>query len=528
MSSGLSFQDFLAQTFQASQPQPGPQPVMLGQAPAAPPPMEPMPPAPPAPPQPAPAPQPQPAAVNVQAPQQPGIPERPFPLVRVGGGAVRVPEREVDLRGPTLTKQQNVANEAEAGAVDAVTARNQQAAAIEYNMALDQERQAQARQKAMEQAAAEREAEMQERISDFDSSVKAMSQASIDPDRFWSSRSTGQKVAGIISVALGGFLQGARGGSNPGLDILNQAIDRDIKAQEFEFFSRKNQAEGKQTAFAMAMQKYQSVDAAKAMARAASIDAAQAQIGQMRALYAGTDAANRADMALAGLEREKQQQIQQGVRFLPSQVVQQGPVFIDPRTGIQYTNKEAQGFSEKFDAAENKREEIGLQTAGDVIKETAKVKADGEQKAKALTVTLPNGDTVRARGESQATALTELAVSMDRAKALAAEAKRIRAAGAWRADPKARAQLEQVQADLVTQFGVQNKLGALSDADMQLAVSGTADLFKFGPGVEARLDRMQKQSDDAIRRYVRTLGDGAPDSAKGKPPPSFQLAGGKK
>jgi hypothetical protein len=479
-------------------------------------------------------PQPQPIAampVSTMQPQPaqeaPGIPDRPFPLIRAGGGVVRTPEREMDLRGPTLRGAQGDAAGAQLTASDRIAERNQQAAAVEYDMALQQQREAQARQQAMEKAAAERDAEMQDRIADFDTSTKALSQSAMDPDRFWSSRSTGQKVAGLISVALGGFLQGTRGGSNPGLDMLNQAIDRDMKAQEFEYFSRKNQAEGKQTAFAMAMQKYQNVDAAKSMARAASLDAMAGQVGQMRAMYAGTDAANRADATIAQLMDRRKEEIQQGIRFLPSQTVQQGPVFIDPRTGVQYTNKEAQGFSKDFDAAENKRGEIALNTAGSILTEGAKAEAAGKEKAKALTVTLPNGDTVRARGEAQATALTELAVSMDRAKALAAEAKAIRENGAWRAKPAARAKLEQIQADLVTQFGVQNKLGALSNEDMKLAVNGTADLFQFGPGVEARLERMGQQSDASIRRYVRTMGDGAPDSAKGKPPVSFTKHGGK-
>jgi hypothetical protein len=533
MAGPVDFQTYMQQTFGAMQPAPqgGPPPgaMMLGQAPP-PPPMDPVPAGPP----PAPiAPQPPPvAAMPVSAPQpqpaqeSPGIPDRPFPLIRAGGGVVRTPEREMDLRGPTLRNAQGVAADAQLTASDRIADRNQQAAAVEYDMALQQQREAQARQQAMEKAAAERDAEMQDRIADFDTSTKALSQASMDPDRFWSSRSTGQKVASIISVAIGGFLQGAQGGPNPGLDMLNQAIDRDMKAQEFEYFSRKNQAEGKQTAFAMAMQKYQNVDAAKSMARAASLDAMAGQVGQMRAMYAGTDAANRADATIAQLMDRRKEEIQQGIRFLPSQTVQQGPRFFD-EFGVEYTNKEAQGVANTHRAAEVGRENIALTTAGKVIEEGAKAEAAGKEKAKALTVTLPNGDTVRARGEAQATALTELAVSMDRAKALAAEAKAIRENGAWRARPAARAKLEQIQADLVTQFGVQNKLGALSNEDMKLAVNGTADLFQFGPGVEARLERMGQQSDASIRRYVRTMGDGAPDSAKGKPPVSFTKHGGK-
>jgi hypothetical protein len=123
--------------------------------------------------------------------------------------------------------------------------------------------------------------------------------------------------------------------------------------------------------------------------------------------------------------------------------------------------------------------------------------------------------------------LTELAVSMDKGKALAAEAAKIRGAGAWRTDPTARAKLSQIQAEMLTHFGVQHDLGALSDKDYEIAVSGTADLFQFGPGVEARLQRSQQEADASIRRYVKTLGDNAPASAKGVAPASFTKHGGK-
>jgi hypothetical protein len=531
MAQPVDFQTYMQQTFGAMQPAPqgGPPPgaMMLGQAPP-PPPMDPVPAGPP----PAPiAPQPPPAAaMPVSAPQPvqeaPGIPDRPFPLIRAGGGVVRTPEREMDLRGPTLRGAQGDAADAQLTASDRIAERNQQAAAVEYDMALQQQREAQARQQAMEKAAAERDAEMQDRIADFDSSTKALSQSAMDPDRFWSSRSTGQKVAGLISVALGGFLQGTRGGSNPGLDMLNQAIDRDMKAQEFEYFSRKNQAEGKQTAFAMAMQKYQNVDAAKSMARAASLDAMAGQVGQMRAMYAGTDAANRADATIAQLMDRRKEEIQQGIRFLPSQTVQQGPVFIDPRTGVQYTNKEAQGFSKDFDAAENKRGEIALNTAGSILTEGAKVSAsDAKDVAKSIVV-LPNGDRVQAPSPTEAGEVRGIAANANEVRRLVDQAKKIRENPKWVMSPTDGKELKRIQANLVTAFGVAKKLGALSAPDMELSRAASGITDQIGFGVSDTLESYAKQTDEAWRARVKTY-ENAPDSAKGKPPVSFTKHGGK-
>lgn len=527
MTQPVDLQAYLQQTFNAM-----PQPAR----PVAPPPMTPMPPVAAAP---APAPEPAPAgppppppnveAAPVSQPQgvAPAIPERTFPLKLVGGGGpVRIPEREVDMRGPTLRSAQDMAMAGNLNATRAIADRSQQAAALEYNIFLDQQRQAEARQAAMDKAAAEREAEMQERLRDFDSSVKAMSQASVDPNRFWSTRSTGQKVAGILSVALGGFLQGARGGSNAGLDILNDAIEKDIKAQEFEYLSRRNQTDGKQTAFSMAMQKYQNVDAAKAMARAAAMDAAAARVGQMRALYAGTEAANRADATIAGLMDRKKDEIQQGIRFLPSQVVQQAPVFVDPRTGITYTNREAQGVAEKFDAAENKREEIGLQTAGKVIEEQVKAGAakavDGEKNL----VVLPNGDTVKAPDVTEAGHLRELSTTSMDVDRLVKRAKEIRSSTGWRASPEARYELDSIQQQLRTSFSVAQRLGALSKDDIKIADGAVGDLMAYGSSPERALEAYKQKVNQAWRIRTKTYAN-APDTAKGVMPASFKPAGGK-
>lgn len=55
----------------------------------------------------------------------------------------------------------------------------------------------------------------------------------VDPDRWWNNKSTGGKVLAGIGLILGGFGGGlARTGRNPAMDVMNKAIDDDIKAQE--------------------------------------------------------------------------------------------------------------------------------------------------------------------------------------------------------------------------------------------------------------------------------------------------------
>jgi hypothetical protein len=60
-----------------------------------------------------------------------------------------------------------------------------------------------------------------------------LSQAKVDPDRWMSTRSGGQKLAALIAVIAGGLYQGRTGGArNIGMDMIQQHIDRDIEAQK--------------------------------------------------------------------------------------------------------------------------------------------------------------------------------------------------------------------------------------------------------------------------------------------------------
>ncbi len=320
------------------------------------------------------------APVGAPAPAQPPPPDvsgPQFPLRQVGGpGVANIPAKETELRGPHLLAAQDQRNVAEANTIDHVAQRNAQAAEVDYGMALDQARQAQVHQEAADQAGAERAQELQQRQQEFDSSVKALSKMSVDPDRFWASRSTGQKVSAMVSIALGGFLQGARGGSNMGLDMINSQIDRDLKAQEFAYNASRDTANAKQTAFGLAMQKYGSVDAARAAARAAALDTVQAQMAQSAAMWKGTDAANRADMAIASLQDEKMKQIAQGIMFAPSRQVAVGPRWVDPHTGISYDEKQAQEVSKEYRGYGFDIGKEGAKTYGQAVLEGIK----GEQK----------------------------------------------------------------------------------------------------------------------------------------------------
>lgn len=61
--------------------------------------------------------------------------------------------------------------------------------------------------------------------------MKAYMDKSIDPEHYWNSRNTGQKIAAGLGLILGGLGSGITGQPNLALQIINGAIDRDMEAQ---------------------------------------------------------------------------------------------------------------------------------------------------------------------------------------------------------------------------------------------------------------------------------------------------------
>jgi len=435
-----------------------------------------------------------------------------FGLARVGGGVI--PAHELERRGPTLRGAQDVRNQTSEDTIGRVNERGQEAANFDYAIALDSERQALARQQAAQQAAIEQQEEMQQRQADFDSTTKQMSQAGkLDQGRFWASRTTGQKVAGVVEMILSGFT-GAP-------SLVQKKIDDDIKAQEFAYYATRDTANAKQTAFSMAMQKYQNADAARAASRAAAIDVVQGQLAQASAKWKGTETANRADISLAALQDEKMMQIANGIQFIPS--MSSGPRFIDPRTGITYSNTEAQKYREQQATRNAARETqvagIGGQLAVKEVEgqnELTKAQIAQATKVKGQNVVLPNGQTIAAPSDKEAETLRGLSTAVSNAQQLVAEAKEIRSHSGWQLSPTANRRLHGIQSELTLAAKDRGGLGALSGPDMDLTLGMMGKITDpLAPGVETQLDSFANRTNAALRNRVKTI-EGAPDNAAGK------------
>lgn len=113
------------------------------------------------------------------------------------------------------------------------------------------------------------DAEVKGFMGEFDRAVDDFKNAKIDPQRFWNSRSDGQKVSAMVGLILGGIGSGLTGGPNQALQVIEKAIDRDFEAQRMEMGKKQNLV-------AMLHQKFGTMDAAQnafRMYKAAEISA---------------------------------------------------------------------------------------------------------------------------------------------------------------------------------------------------------------------------------------------------------------
>lgn len=142
-------------------------------------------------------------------------------------------------------------------------------------------------------------------MSELDARLNSLAEKKIDPNRMWANASTESKVLASIGLFMGAF---SRTGVNPALEVINQSIDRDIKAQMADIQNETNVAHSKQNLFSENMQIYKNKTAALAATKAALLNQAELQTRAVAARYSGPEALAKANIAIAALEQQKNQQ----------------------------------------------------------------------------------------------------------------------------------------------------------------------------------------------------------------------------
>lgn len=143
----------------------------------------------------------------------------------------------------------------------------------------------------------------QARLNAADAGWQRFKQMNVDPDRWWSSRSAGQKAMGLLGVIVSGF-SGAQ--SNMGMQVLQKQIDRDIDAQKTNLDAASTYAkgeggvaEGENNLLSHNMQFLQDERAARALTQSQLWDSYSAQLKQIEGTAATPIEAQKARLAAA-------------------------------------------------------------------------------------------------------------------------------------------------------------------------------------------------------------------------------------
>jgi len=97
----------------------------------------------------------------------------------------------------------------------------------------------------------------------------------VDPDRYFSEKSTAAQIGLVVSAAIGGFGAAMLGQNNPALGIIQDAIDKDIDAQKAEIELAKQGIVEADNEMAKMIQLYGSPEQAEANLRVAQMQAVE-------------------------------------------------------------------------------------------------------------------------------------------------------------------------------------------------------------------------------------------------------------
>ena len=183
----------------------------------------------------------------------------------------------------------------------------------------DQE--AQLRQKLVEasqQLQADYEEERAIQIEELDNQLAKQQQAieelqttRVDPSRWWNSKSDAQKAVSAISLALGTLgsgLSGIYGRPSPNVayDMIKNAINNDIRAQEADLGSRRAALSGRQNLMTTIFGKVKDAATASNMARMALLDQTKAKLDMYAASAVGDTARRNAQMLRELIDNDRE------------------------------------------------------------------------------------------------------------------------------------------------------------------------------------------------------------------------------
>lgn len=220
---------------------------------------------------------------NVPSPRKQEIIDLPNFSVTPSGSSGSSTTVQRGVTGPDITQARSELGEASYLRSDAVDKSVQ--AQLEQNKVFQES----ARQKAEIQAETARKAQEleQRKAQAADAAIKDITMQSqrvqelsaIDPNHFYASKGTGDKIAMALGIALSQF--GSRGGPNQVLSFINSQIDRDIDAQKSAYDRARGNLDIANNLYNMNVKRYGDQLQGTLATRALLLDAAAAKQDQL-------------------------------------------------------------------------------------------------------------------------------------------------------------------------------------------------------------------------------------------------------
>lgn len=217
---------------------------------------------------------------------------------RVGGapmGSYADEKKEAEAAAKAGMTAEEKAAKAQAAAADAVAAEQEGRARF-----LEQEA---AREQELQEAT---KVERERRMAEIDAVTNDLNKLSpnIDPKAYWADKNNAEKVA----IAFGVFLGGLGSGPNQALGIIENAIQRDIDAQQKRFENAKGlklaELEAKRNAFATFRQNGLDDGAARLATRGLMLGRIESQLEATRSKYSSPEILAKADQAKAKIQQD--------------------------------------------------------------------------------------------------------------------------------------------------------------------------------------------------------------------------------
>lgn len=195
-------------------------------------------------------------------------------------------------------RKMGVAAAAEAGAKQAA----QEASAFEQ-----QRKMAEEQSRKLEETQRLRSEEILAQEEKYRSLADEASKAAVsaDPNRLWKNYSTGQKILAAISIGLGEMGKAYGAGQNAGLQIINDAIEKDYLAQKEAAAGKRMAADAQSNLLSMVKQRYDDEISQKKAFYAMALEAPKARLEQIAATARSDEVKAKALEAYGALGNEQ-------------------------------------------------------------------------------------------------------------------------------------------------------------------------------------------------------------------------------